>query len=77
MMDIEKILGNVANTDMRIARQRGGLFITNTKNGLLELTYKNGAYKLITQGLGSTVLATGTARFVKPVLMQQYVIEYA
>lgn len=77
-MDIEKILSNTADTDMKRARKSDGLFITDTKNGLLELVYTNGMYRLTTQGFnGGTVLAEGAARFVKPVLMQQYVVVYA
>lgn len=85
-MDINKVLNNVADTDLRRARKcSNGLFITDTKNGLLELTYTDGTYTLKTDvsafeymdGKRPVTLATGPARIVKPVLMQQYVIEYA
>lgn len=84
-MDTQKILSNAADTDMRRARMGSGLFITDTKNGLLELAYTDSVYTLTTQvdgfeymaGNRPVVLATGPARIVKPVLMQQYVIEYA
>jgi len=78
-VDVEKILSNVAENDMRRVRKdkNGAMFITDTKNGLLELAYNNGMYRLTTQGYyGGQVLAEGAARFVKPVLMQQYVVVY-
>ena len=80
-MDIDKALGKFADSDMRLARKEGAIYITETRGGLLELSYADGTYHLTTctstPGVIPTILARGAARFVKPILMQQYQVVYA
>ena len=75
---IEKARLSAATSDMRVSRREGSLYICQTLNGLLELSYEAGSYKLISCGSVSqeaAVLAEGASRFVKPVLAKQYRVE--
>ena len=77
MIDIQTITQQAARADLARARRYGSLFITGTQQGLLELAYTNGTYVLTKQGgygVEPATLATGAARFVVPVLAEQYVV---
>lgn len=74
-MDINQALTNAAKTDMRIARKSGVLAITDTKQGMVELTYEAAAkeYK-IAAFHGGALIASGKAGHVAQALKNLYTV---
>lgn len=77
---ITTIRTNAANTDMAKARKSGGIVITGTRIGNLDLSYDaiKKEYKLVdfntAPGKAPCVWAIGAAKRVRPVLAESYIV---
>ena len=78
MTNTQDIQNKAAETDMRRVRKSTAMAITDTAKGIVELTYEH-ATKTYTLAMfhGGQVLATGSAKQVKPVLASLYVVVMA
>ena len=72
----QKIRNTAATTDMRRARKAGVLAITDTKRGVVEVSYEVG-YKLyaISEFQGGKIIAKGRAGEILPVLAALYTVD--
>lgn len=75
--EIENARQKAATTDMRRARKNGVLAITDTTQGVVELSYADGTYTLARMATYSQTgceIATGKAAQVKPALAALYTV---
>ncbi len=70
--ELEAALNELAASDLTLARKKGSIYVTQTKEGLLALSYENGEYIITKQGVEPKVLAKGAPKAVKPVLASLY-----
>ena len=73
--DLNADLLRFAASDLRAARREGSIMITQTRRGLLSLSYDAGRYVLSTTGLDAEVIAEGKAGAVKAAIAGCYDVQ--
>ncbi len=71
---LQTALTKFANADLTKAREEGSILVARTKEGLVAVSYKDGTYEIVRQGLDAKLLASGPPRVVRPVLASLYVV---
>lgn len=64
-----------AQQDCRRAREEGSILVTGTKQGLVEVSYRDGVYAITVQGADSKVLYRGAAKGCRAQLAGIYTVE--